>query len=133
MGQCIFCSKPTKSSGFKYCSNRCQADYQYQQYIRKWRTGLVDGNRGMKAPLLSAHLKRYLLEKYEEKCCRCGWNQRHPVTGKVPLEVNHIDGNSTNNDEANLELICPNCHSLTANFRALNTGNGRAYRRKSES
>jgi hypothetical protein len=132
MRQCLYCSKPTKSSGIKYCSNRCQVDYQYQEYIRKWKVGLVDGNRGMKAPLLSAHLKRYLLEKYGEKCCRCGWSQRHPVTGKVPLEVNHIDGDSANNDEANLELICPNCHSLTTNFRALNTGNGRAYRRKAE-
>lgn len=35
-----------------------------------------------------------------------------------------------NNDTTNLELICPNCHSLTLNFKALNIGNGRASRRK---
>ena len=131
MGRCLYCLKQTKSSGIKYCSNKCQTDYQYQDYIRKWKSGLVDGNRGKKAPLLSAHIKRYLVEKYEEKCCRCGWNQRHSVMNKVPLEVNHVDGNSANNHEANLELLCPNCHSLTGNFRNLNKGNGREYRRKS--
>src|SRR5438067_13845044 len=102
MGQCLYCFKATKVGGYKYCSNRCQFDYQHQEYIRKWKAGIVDGNRGRKAPLLSAHLRRYLLEKYEEKCCLCGWDRRHAMTGKVPLEVNHIDGNSANNDEANL-------------------------------
>jgi nitrate reductase cytochrome c-type subunit len=130
MGQCLFCLKLTKYSGSKYCSNKCQADYRHKEYIQKWKAGLVSGNRGTKAPLLSAHIKRYLVEKYIEKCCRCGWNQKHSVTGRVPLEANHIDGDPTNNDEANLELLCPNCHSLTENFRALNMGNGRAYRRK---
>lgn len=130
MSQCLYCFKATKGSGYKYCSNRCQFDYQHEEYIRKWKAGIVDGNRGRKAPLLSAHLRRYLLEKYGEKCCLCGWAQKHPMTGKAPLEVNHIDGNSANNDERNLQLLCPNCHSLTANFRYLNKGNGRAYRRK---
>ena len=29
----------------------------------------------------------------------------------------HIDGN---NEESNLQLLCPNCHSLTPTFGALN-------------
>ena len=127
--KCLHCTKPTKRKYYKYCSNRCQFDHQYQEYIGKWKSGLVDGNRGKKAPLISSYLRRYLLEKHGEKCCLCGWDKRHLTTGKVPLEVNHIDGNSFNNDESNLQLICPNCHSLTANFRNLNRGNGRAHRR----
>lgn len=35
----------------------------------------------------------------------------------IPLEVHHIDGNHYNNDITNLQLLCPNCHSLTDNFR----------------
>ena len=41
------------------------------------------------------------------------------------LQVNHIDGNYKNNREENLELLCPNCHSLTPNYRSLNRGKGR--------
>jgi len=49
----------------------------------------------------------------------------NPVTGKSPLEVNHLDGCFTNNQEDNLEVLCPNCHSLTPSYRSLNRGKGR--------
>lgn len=48
----------------------------------------------------------------------------NPFINKVILEVEHIDGDCTNNKEENLDLICPNCHSLTATYRALNSGKG---------
>lgn len=35
----------------------------------------------------------------------------------IPLELHHIDGNRTNNDEDNLKLLCPNCHAVTDNWR----------------
>jgi hypothetical protein len=130
MKECLNCCRPTKRNCHSYCSNKCQADYQYREYVEKWKAGFASGNRGIKTLLLSNHLKRYLLEKFGEKCCLCGWNERHSATGKVPLEVNHIDGNCFNNEEENLQLICPNCHSLTLNFRNLNKGNGREHRRK---
>jgi 5-methylcytosine-specific restriction endonuclease McrA len=38
------------------------------------------------------------------------------------------DGNSENNLEENLRLLCPNCHSLSPNFRNLNKGYGRKWR-----
>jgi Zn finger protein HypA/HybF involved in hydrogenase expression len=68
--------------------------------------------------------------KREQRCWKCGWNEIHPVLNKVPLEINHIDGNSKNNHKDNLEVLCPNCHSLTPNYRALNYGNGRTARYK---
>ena len=34
----------------------------------------------------------------------------------IPLELHHIDGNRLNNNLSNLQLLCPNCHSLTDNF-----------------
>jgi Zn finger protein HypA/HybF involved in hydrogenase expression len=67
-------------------------------------------------------------DKYAEKCSNCGWNQKHPVTGHSPLEIDHIDGNANNNNEANLRLLCPNCHSLTVTYKNLNKGNGRKWR-----
>jgi hypothetical protein len=62
-------------------------------------------------------------------CCKCGWHKINKTSGKIPLEINHIDGDSTNNVESNLELICPNCHSLTSTYRGLNKGHGRKERK----
>lgn len=52
------------------------------------------------------------------KCECCGleeWNGE-----KIPLEVHHIDGNHLNNVLENLQLLCPNCHALTDNWRGKN-------------
>lgn len=77
---------------------------------------------------ISKHIRVYMMEKYSNKCFRCGWCEVNPITNRVPLEIEHIDGNYKNNKEENLALICPNCHSLTSTYKALNKGNGREYR-----
>ncbi len=112
----------------KFCSNKCQMDSRYMEYIQSWKNGSVDGNRGHIFKNISSNIRRYLISKYKNKCSKCGWNKKHPITGNVPLEIDHIDGNSSNNIEKNLQLICPNCHSLTSHFRNLNKGNGRKWR-----
>ena len=104
-------------------SSKQQAERQYKEYIIRWKEKLETGMRGDTA--ISAHIRKYLFIKYENKCCKCGWTAIHPKTNKVPLEVNHIDGNHKNNLEKNLELLCPNCHCLTSNYRSLNIGKGR--------
>jgi hypothetical protein len=53
--------------------------------------------------------------------------ERYPTTGKVPLEVDHIDGNWNNHRPEYVRLLCPNCHALTPTFKGLNRGNGRPY------
>lgn len=125
---CRGCNKQIPGADRKYCSVKCQNHSYYRQYISRWKQGLEDGNRGITTRTLSGHLRRYLLEKFENKCSSCRWNKKHPKTLVVPLEINHIDGNAENNKEENLELICPNCHALTPNFRNLNKGKGREWR-----
>lgn len=59
-------------------------------------------------------LRQILLERRPYVCEECGlseWNNR-----TLPLEVHHLDGNRTNNEDNNLLLLCPNCHSLTSSF-----------------
>lgn len=73
-------------------------------------------------------MRRYLIHRFGEKCSRCGWAKRNAKTGKVPVEVEHIDGDWRNNRVENLTLLCPNCHSLTETYRGLNRGRGRAHR-----
>ena len=74
-------------------------------------------------------IRKYLLKQSGYKCTECGWDKINPKTGKSPLNIDHIDGNSLNNHPANLKVLCPNCHSLTPTYGALNIGNGREQRR----
>lgn len=128
MSLCLVCGKKPKRSSYKYCSNKCQVTYQYEEYIKEWKLGLVTGDRGIVAKNISRHIRRYLTEIYGEICSVCGWNKKHPITSRVPLEIDHINGDSNDNREKNLRLICPNCHSLSPNFRNLNKGKGRVWR-----
>lgn len=129
MSLCLHCGNVNAKYATSYCSNKCQSDLIYASYIQQWKLGRVTGGRGIAAKNISAHVKRYLQEKYLNRCSMCGWCEQNPITKTVPLEIDHIDGNSDNNSENNLRLLCPNCHSLTPNFRNLNSGNGRSWRR----
>jgi len=102
-----------------YCSNACQQAYQATLIVKRWKSGEFHGNRGSLFAL-SKSVRRYMLQKHSHKCSRCGWQKKHPTTGKVPLQVHHIDGDATNTIEKNLEVLCPNCHSLTPNYGKLN-------------
>jgi 5-methylcytosine-specific restriction endonuclease McrA len=57
---------------------------------------------------------------------------KHPVTEKCPVEINHISGDSSDHSPGNLELLCPNCHSLTPTHGSLNNGNGRTHRKRNK-
>lgn len=63
-------------------------------------------------------IRNLLLKEREYKCENCGITQwlDKPIT----LEVHHKDGNVANNIRENLQLLCPNCHSQTENFRYYN-------------
>jgi len=55
---------------------------------------------------------------FKEECNRCGLSKW--LGNKIPLELNHINGDRNDNRLCNLEIICPNCHALTENYRGRN-------------
>lgn len=125
--KCLNCNKEIKNRN-KYCSIKCQKEYEYNTYIDKWKKGQINGMRGTYQ--ISMHVRTYLLKKYNNRCARCGWGEVNRYTGTIPLEIEHIDGNYRNNNENNLIVLCPNCHSLTSTYKGANLNNGRKERRK---
>lgn len=127
---CVICNAPvtSKSFGSKCCSHACHHANLQKTYISNWIAGKISGSS--KSGNLSARVRNHLILEADEKCSRCGWNELHKVTGKVPLTINHIDGDAENNSPSNLEVLCPNCHSLTPNYGGLNRGKGRKNRHK---
>lgn len=115
---CLVCNKETNSKNV--CSHRCRLDFEYLEYIKRWKAGLDTGIKG--GTNLSNHIRRYIFTKYNSKCCECSWSKVNPHSGKIPLEVDHIDGNYKNNAEENLRLLCPSCHALTATYKGANKG-----------
>ena len=61
-----------------------------------------------------------LSERYKKltkiaHCENCGLEKWQGCD--IPLEIHHINGINTDNRRDNLQLLCPNCHALTDNYR----------------
>ena len=123
---CLYCGKEIDSKTVrKYCNNKCQSNKQQLDWEEKWFRGEVSGNNNSNYCQIRDRVRTYLFRVNDNKCSICGWGEMNPFTNKIPLEVDHIDGDPYNTVPDNLRLICPNCHSLTKNYRGANRGNGR--------
>jgi len=116
---CVQCSKNFEyghSSTGKFCSNQCSGLYKKTEHKTKFFLGLL---KRIERPTA----RKYLAEERGYKCEVCSvsdW-QGKPIT----LQVDHINGDPSNDHPDNLRLICPNCHSQTEFLGAANKGRGR--------
>lgn len=108
----------------KVLQQGCEQQYKHNTYIEAWKAGFESGYTD-KDFNLSLRIRKYIFRKYNNQCSRCGWGERNPFSGRLPLHIDHIDGDASNTKEDNLTLLCPNCHSLTPTWGTLNMGNGR--------
>lgn len=123
---CLNCGNPIKKGVF--CNRKCKEEYQYNNYIERWKKGEEDGLYGKYT--INKILREYLLKKCEYKCSNCGKSYENPYTHKTILQIHHKDGDCTNNKEDNLEVLCPNCHAMTENFGSRNKNCTRIDKRK---
>lgn len=72
----------------------------------------------LKNPLVkgSILLKKLISEGHKERKCECCGNKEWN-NNPIPLEIHHINGNNSDNNIDNLQLLCPNCHALMDNYR----------------
>lgn len=66
---------------------------------------------------------------YTCSCCGISTWQNKPIT----LQLDHIDGDPSNNTKENLRWLCPNCHSLTDTYCGKNKKSKRGARNYGES
>ena len=63
-GKCLNCGKEIvlyKASNGKFCSNKCQGEYEHSEYIEKWKHNEKSGLKGKF--LISNAIRKYLFEK----------------------------------------------------------------------
>lgn len=68
----------------------------------------------------SHNLKKRLIQDglKTETCECCGLSQW--MEQPIKLELHHINGDSNDNRLDNLQILCPNCHAMTDNYRGKN-------------
>ena len=114
-----------------YCSNQCQHDYTWKQRKEKVYKHGIESLNIKTSTRKDQILKQLIVEdfgrgKTGKACWNCGWEEVNPFLGKgkeakknrrqgnnIPTQLSHKDGDPINNDISNLEILCPNCHSLS--------------------
>ncbi len=154
---CTECKEPFQGvSSRKFCSRSCSVTFNNKKSPKRKRHGgprkpcpvcgtepegrnkycrtcIANGahlhfKTDLKDMQTSTSLRNYILRTREYVCVDCRLSEWRGQP--IPLEVEHVDGNSDNNTEENLKLLCPNCHALTPTYKSRNRGNSARQKKR---
>lgn len=108
---CVVCG--TKHTGRVYCSNTCKSKHVMNRFL--------NGDISCRSTI-----RKMLTQLRGAKCQKCGISTWQGVD--ISLEVDHTNGDASNNLPDNVCLLCPNCHSVTDSWKGRNKGSGRKSR-----
>ena len=114
----------------KLCALTFEGQRTLAKYVCHWRQkhpGRFDYRADLECDVndLSFDEKRRLKMKLAHGACtQCGFDKVR-VDGTSVLQIDHVDGDSSNNDWENLRVLCPNCHALTLTYGPRNKKKGR--------
>lgn len=76
------------------------------------------------SPTQSNSLKKRLIHAglLKAECSSCDLSEW--MGQPIPIELDHINGDSSDNRIENLRILCPNCHALTPTYRGRNMNGG---------
>jgi hypothetical protein len=75
--------------------------------------------KGSQVQSFKLKVRLYEVGLKKPRCEICGWAQISP-DGRIPVELDHINGDHYDNRIENLRVLCPNCHSLQLTHRGKN-------------
>lgn len=126
-GKCFFIIT-TRANKAKYCSRKCYHKSQISKGTKKFKCNhcskeFLDSPSKKRKYCSKACVNKSTKESFEPKfttvrkmmkrrgliksCDRCGFDSVKEILG-----IHHKDRNPKNNSIENLEVLCPNCHSI---------------------
>ena len=119
--ECPVCETKLPSRCKTFCSVVCR------ETVRWFNTKKQIEAQGGWSRFNPVQIKKWLEEQHGWKCSICGLTEW--LGNRIPLVMDHVNGNPEDHSCDNLRFVCGNCDMLLPTYKSKNKGNGRASRK----